>query len=206
MKYPQSNTLIILFAKEPIPGQVKTRLIPYLGEQGAFDLYSKMFHLQLERFYQFPNCDFSLHLSPSNHSAFAQDLQQKYGINIQAQYGDGLGERMFNSIEKGLKTHRHVILLGADTPFLDQAVMHSVIEGLEKASMVFVPALDGGYMLVATDRIDSEIFRGIDWSTGRVMQQTRERIENMGWEHLELEALPDIDEKEDLVLLERIGI
>lgn len=113
---------------------------------------------------------------------------------------------MFHSIQKGLETHQFVILLGADTPFLDKVIMQSAINGLEKAPLVFFPAEDGGYMLVATDRIDSEIFRGIDWSTGRVMQQTRKRIENMGWEHIELEALPDIDEKDDLVLLEQIEI
>jgi len=196
-----NKTALILFAKEPQPGRVKTRLIPKLGEQGACDLYRNMLLLQLERFNKFPDCSFSLHISPDKSSAFATDLKQRYGIKIEQQYGDGLGERMFQSLSQVLKYHHKAILFGADCPFIDESVMQAAIEALEQVSLVFVPAEDGGYMLIGARQIDPTVFNHIDWSTEQVMQQTRQQIERLSWSYKELSPLADIDRVEDLALL-----
>jgi len=109
-----STTLLILFAKAALPGQVKTRLIVALGAQGACDLYEKMMRLQIERFQHFPQCDFVLHITPDKNSPYSNCLKQDYHLEIEQQQGNDLGERMYFSISETLKKYRKVVLFGAD--------------------------------------------------------------------------------------------
>jgi len=199
-----STTLLILFAKAALPGQVKTRLIVALGAQGACDLYEKMMRLQIERFQHFPQCDFVLHITPDKNSPYSNCLKQDYHLEIEQQQGNDLGERMYFSISETLKKYRKVVLFGADCPFIDEQVMQQAINSLESQPLVFVPAVDGGYMLIGARQIDPSIFENISWSTEKVMQQTRQKIKQLGWSYAELKPLADIDRPEDLSLLKNI--
>lgn len=202
----ESSVALILFAKEPIQGQVKTRLGREIGAQQACQLYEQMLYLQLRRFSHFPGCHFCFYISPDKHSPFVQRIKKQFTIVVEQQQGADLGERMYNAFQDLLSGFEKVILFGADCPFLDKQVMLSAIDALDLYPLVFNPAEDGGYMLIGARKIDKRVFQGIDWSTEQVMQQTRKQIDSLGWVHYELPALADIDRSEDLSLLQNTPI
>jgi glycosyltransferase A (GT-A) superfamily protein (DUF2064 family) len=92
-----------------------------------------------------------------------------------------------------------VLLMGSDAPALKAPVLRAALQALDTADAVFVPALDGGYVLVGLCRAAPMLFEGMAWSTPQVMQHTRERAAAAGLRVAELAALSDIDEPADLV-------
>jgi glycosyltransferase A (GT-A) superfamily protein (DUF2064 family) len=94
-----------------------------------------------------------------------------------------------------------VLLLGTDAPTMDAPCLREANAALVSHDAVFVPALDGGYLLVGLRRPAPTIFEGMTWSTPQVMEDTRLRLRRAGLTHCELTALPDIDEPADLVHL-----
>jgi glycosyltransferase A (GT-A) superfamily protein (DUF2064 family) len=105
---------------------------------------------------------------------------------------------MRRALHRWLALEGRALLIGTDAPDLDAAVLRAAALALDAHDAVFVPALDGGYVLVGLRRPGAPIFSDMAWSTPAVMAQTRERLSRAGWRHLELEALADIDEPADL--------
>jgi uncharacterized protein len=197
------KSTLILFTKEPIPGKVKTRLIPALGIQGAYNLYCQLLNLMLDRFANTDYADliiYSLNSLKNNNSYFINYPE------VKEQQGENLGDKMYNALAQELhnlnssrnKNKSKVILFGADCPFITEQKMWEVIEALEKNDLVFIPALDGGYVLIGATKICSEVFQNISWSTPQVMLQTRKNLDILGYNYQLLEPLRDIDEAEDL--------
>ncbi len=108
---------------------------------------------------------------------------------------------MARAVTRGLDGYQRVVLIGTDAPMLDADVLRAAADALVSHDVVIAPAFDGGYVLVGLSRHACGIFQDIDWSTARVMAQTRERIAALGLTFQELPALHDIDEPEDLVHL-----
>lgn len=192
---------VIVFAKAPLPGFAKTRLIPALGAQGAARLAERLLEETLRQAVAAAIGPVLLCCTPdASHAAF-QRMAQLFAVTLSVQGEGDLGLRMRRALEAALQSHSRVVLIGTDAPGLDAAVLRSAADALLQHDAVFGPASDGGYTLAGLSRPAPELFEGIAWSTPQVMQQTRERIAQYRLRHAELPELHDIDEPADLVHL-----
>jgi hypothetical protein len=192
---------IVVLAKAPVAGYAKTRLIPALGAQGAADLALRLLVHAVEQALGAALGTVELCCAPhARHAAFDAFARDPRLMLTDQGEGD-LGQRMQRAIERCLAQHSKVLLIGTDAPSLDVPVLQSAAAALDTHDAVFVPALDGGYVLIGLRKPVRSVFVDMPWSTPLVMQRTRERLALEGIEHAELEPLPDIDEPADLVYL-----
>jgi uncharacterized protein len=200
------NTAIIVFAKAPVAGYAKTRLIPALGAQGAADLAERLMHATLLQAVAAQVGAVQLCVAPARtHRAFTE-AAARHGVVLTEQ-GDGdLGERMLRAFERVLSEQPRALLIGTDAPGLDAAYLRAAARALSDHDAVFGPAADGGYTLVGLKRAQPELFANMRWSHDRVMAQTRERLAQAALRHIELPVLHDIDEPADLAHLAAHGI
>ena len=206
------STALIIFAKAPVAGQVKTRMIPALGAEGAAHLALQLLLYAVQQAAQAPWNTLELCVSPDTmHPAFAaaqkltQDLMQpptmpkvQCHLTLSVQGEGDLGQRMHRALVRGLSQHAAVLLMGTDAPGLNAAVLQQAALALQTHDAVFVPAFDGGYALVGLRRPVPELFEGMVWSTASVMAETRIRSHRAGLRWFELAPVHDMDEPTDL--------
>ena len=185
-------TRILVFAKAPVPGRVKTRLIPALGAEGAAALAREMLERTLGEALA-TGLDVELCGDPDA----AGWHEARPGLALTAQGEGGLGERLARAAARGLE-EGPVLLIGSDCPGLDRRRLAEAAAALETCDAVLHPAHDGGYALLGLRRFDASLFEGIAWSTGAVAEQTIARIAALCWTLRELDVLWDVDEPADL--------
>lgn len=192
---------LIIFAKAPEPGLAKTRLIPALGADGAARLAARMLATAVQRALEAGIGPVELCCAPdASHPQF-QQLAHEHGIALSVQGEGDLGARMHRAFQRVLQHHSKAVLIGTDSLDLGASVLRDAAHALTGHSAVFAPAIDGGYVLVGLTRPISRLFEDIEWSTSRVMQQTRQRMAQLGVDARELPACRDIDEPDDLAYL-----
>lgn len=196
MKYP--DACIALFARVPVPGQVKTRLIPALGVEGACRLHERLLARILDVLQQQTLCAAELWLdAPGSHP-----LVDSCGLPQHRQQGEDLGVRMAHAIEATLQRYHRVIIIGTDTPTLDARYLEQALQALGQThDVVLGPAFDGGYVLIGVAGKPVPVFEAVEWGTDRVMQQTLARIASAGLRCHLLDPQPDVDRPEDLQYL-----
>jgi rSAM/selenodomain-associated transferase 1 len=196
----RSDCALIVFAKAPVPGYAKTRLAAALGDEGAALLAERLLESTIDKAVGAAIGPVTLCCDPdARHAAFAR-LAGLHPIELAVQGEGDLGLRMHRALERGLRTHRRAVLIGTDTPGIDADFLRDAARALDDHDAVFGPAVDGGYTLVGgSHRAPPQLFAGIDWSTPRVMQQTRDALTRLCLTHVELRTLADVDEPADLV-------
>lgn len=200
---------VAIFARAPVPGATKTRLIPLLGPDGAAHVHRQMLSKTLQTALQAADNQVSLWQAGESADAFLRRLADDAGLPCYRQTGTTLGTRMANCLQYLAAKHPAVVLIGSDAPVLSVQDFHHAAAALSNgARMVFSPAEDGGYVLVGAHQRASEaerarIFDAIDWGTSLVMSQTRERLAELGWrpglEFVELATRWDVDEPADFI-------
>jgi rSAM/selenodomain-associated transferase 1 len=188
-------TRIVVFAKAPVPGRVKTRLIPALGEDGAARLAREMLEHTLDE-----ALATGLSVELCGDPDAADWREPRPGLALTGQGEGGLGERLARSAARVL-AEEPILLIGADCPELTRQLLAAAAAALSECDAVVHPALDGGYALLGLRRFDRSLFEGIAWSTDEVAAQTLARIEDLGWSLRMGEALRDIDEPDDLLVM-----
>lgn len=195
---PDESTAVIVFAKAPVPGMAKTRLIPALGAAGAAALAARLLLHATAAATAARLGPVELCVTPSSEHPVFQQLAAQQGVSLALQ-GDGdLGARMHRALQRGLQQHRAVLLMGGDAPALDAALLQQAAALLQTHDAVFVPALDGGYALVGLRQPQPALFEGMTWSTSRVMQDTRDRLRAAALHWAETAPVADIDVPADL--------
>lgn len=199
------RTRIIIFAKAPVPGRAKTRLIPALGEIGAARLANRML---LETAAQAVAADLAtpeLCADPHPLDESWEGFLPPQQLRTTAQ-GDGdLGERLARAAKRVVNLGEQVLLIGTDCPQLDARCLRTAARELESHDAVIHPTFDGGYALLGLARFDPSLFNDIAWSSSTVANSTMARVRALGWS-LHLGAtLRDIDEPEDLAAAEAAG-
>jgi hypothetical protein len=194
---------VIVFARAPVAGQAKTRLIPLLGADGAAALAGRMLCHAVQAAASARFDALELCVTPdAGHPLFLQ-LQLDHRLRLSVQ-GDGdLGARMQRALARALHAHGRALLMGSDLPGLDAGVLRHADAALAEHDAVFVPALDGGYGLVGLRAPAPMLFDDMIWSRADVMARTRERARAAGLSFAELPAVADIDEPADLRNLPR---
>ena len=192
------STALIVFAKAPVPGQAKTRLVPALGEAGAAALAERLLKHAAQAAAASALGPLELCVAPDGNDPLLQQLARDTGATL-AKQGDGdLGQRMHRALARALARHPRALLFGTDLPALGAEVLRAADRALDHHDAVFVPALDGGYGLVGLTRPQPALFEGMRWSVPTVMDQTRTRARAASLRWAELPALADIDEPDDL--------
>jgi len=195
------STALIVFAKAPVAGAVKTRLIPALGAEAAAALAARLLAHTVAAGMAAGFDHVELCVAPdTSHPAFGA-LAAAHLLVLTVQGEGDLGARMDRALTRVLRHHHHAVLIGTDAPALDAARLRDAAQALRSADAVFVPALDGGYALVGLQRPQPALFQGIAWSTAQVMAQTRARALAAGLTWAERDPVSDIDEPADLVHL-----
>ena len=193
-----------MLARSPIPGRVKTRLIPALGEEGACDLQRRLLYHAL----QLPGTNFSQRFLwlDDTPDAELETLAENLGWVLVEQPAGDLGERMRRIATLGLAESDAVVLIGNDCPALDAVYLDDACAALQEEPVVLGPAEDGGYVLLGLRRIDALLFNNLPWGTDQVLAMTCERVQQLGWGHRLLPVLWDVDRPEDLPRLAGLGI
>lgn len=192
------RTRIVIFAKAPVPGQAKTRLIPALGAEGAARLAHQMLLTTVEEAIAAGLAIPELCTTPHPFDPEWKPYLPPEGPRLTDQ-GDGdLGARLARAAKRVILTRERVLLIGTDCPALDRHRLRAAAEALDTHDAVIHPAHDGGYALLGLRRFDPSLFSGVAWSSDTVAAATVERIEALGWSLHIGETLRDIDEPADL--------
>jgi len=189
---------IVIFAKAPVPGQAKTRLIPALGAEGAGQLAQRMLLDTWRQANAVLVASAELCVTPEPSHADWRGRLPACAARVTDQGEGDLGERLARAAVRVIEEHEHVILIGTDCPGLTERRLRDACWELESHDAVIHPTFDGGYALLGLRRFDASIFAGIAWSTSSVARETIGRIGALGWSLHLGETLRDIDEPEDL--------
>ena len=192
----------MIFAKAPVAGKVKTRLIPALSPEQAAKLQEQFTVNTLQKATQTSLVSVELWCAPDTNHNFFKECEQQFTISLHTQSGIDLGKRIENAFLDTLEDADWAIIIGTDCPELTTKDLEVVMQALEDGNEVVIqPAHDGGYVLIGLNKSTPELFANIDWGTSRVFEQTRERLNDLGQQCMVLDARQDIDRPEDLKYL-----
>lgn len=197
---------IAVFAKAPVAGEAKTRLIPLLGADGAAALQAGLVRHALATATRAAPGRVDLWCAPGLEHPFFQRCAKEFGVRLFAQQGDDLGQRMRHALRAGLAEARGVIVIGSDCPALEVADLTAAAAALREVPVAIAPAEDGGYVLLAMSHPHDALLEGIDWGTAAVMGQTRARLAAMAVAWKELPARWDVDRPADYARLQAAGL
>ena len=190
---------VAVFAKAPLPGAVKTRLIPALGAEGATALYRTLVERALECAVAADIGPVQLWCAPDAGDPFFHACRDRFGVRLASQCEGDLGTRMRGAFEAMLAEGGRALLIGSDVPAMTPAYVRAADAALaDGRDAVIGAAEDGGYVLIGLSLLAPALFEGIEWGGPEVMRATRSRIERLGLRHLELPVLWDLDRSEDL--------
>lgn len=190
-------TRIVIFAKAPVSGFAKTRLIPALGEDGAAWLARRMLAGTVAEAISAGLGTPELCATPYPGDPQWSGLLPT-GIRVSDQGEGDLGERLASAARRVIRDGERILLIGTDCPSLDSARLRAAASQLDHHDAVIHPAVDGGFVLLGLRGYDASVFRGISWSTDSVDRDTRARIAALGWSLHVGDTLRDIDEPADL--------
>jgi hypothetical protein len=196
------DSALIIFAKAPIPGQVKTRLCPPLSPDEAASLHGSIVLDMLERSRSLPSMDRFVACFPSPDHVFFKILEERHGVRLLAQAGEDLGARMAGALDDVFaRGYRRALVIGTDLPTLPGSVFGEAFRLLDAHDLVLGPARDGGYYLIGLRKPAPELFAGIPWSTDRVLALTQSKASAAGLKTALLPVRRDVDTLDDLLAL-----
>jgi rSAM/selenodomain-associated transferase 1 len=197
MRRGAEQAAIAVFAKAPVAGLAKTRLIPEIGAEGAAKLQARLIEQAVTIALAADLGPVSLWCMPDCEHQLFQSLAAKCGIALHKQTGADLGARMLQAFET-LTPRLPTLLIGTDCPALRPEHLSDSLEALDAdTDAVFIPAEDGGYVLAGMKRPHPELFSGISWGTSEVMSQTHGRASQSKLRIAEPATLWDLDNPAD---------
>lgn len=186
---------IAVFARAPVAGQAKTRLIPLLGADGAAALQQRLIERTLATACAVPAARVTLWVAGDPAHPFVAAVAARFGVAVASQRGGDLGARMHHAFEA---TGAAQVLIGTDCPQLSAQDLSEAAAALATHEVVIQPATDGGYVLIGLTRPQPPLFESIDWGGPQVLQQTRARIAALGLSCALRPTLDDLDTPADL--------
>ncbi|QCB46586.1 TIGR04283 family arsenosugar biosynthesis glycosyltransferase [Hydrogenophaga sp. PAMC20947] len=195
---PRAPSAVAIMAKAPLPGLAKTRLAPVLGDAGAARAQRRFILRTLTTACQASTGPVTLHCTPPAHRLFHL-LTMRWGVACVGQVDGDIGCRMRAVMAEHFAQAAAppLLIVGTDCPVLTPAILQTCADTLVNHDAVLIPAEDGGYVLIGLRKRLPQVFEAVDWSTPRVMGQTRERLKAQGVSWRELPALWDVDDPVD---------
>ncbi len=184
---------LILFARKPERGKVKTRLAAHIGEDRTLEIYKKLLAHARDVARATQTADAKIFLTDAAGDAFWTEFE------VQEQSAGDLGQRMEAAFETVFaQGYEKVAIIGSDCPDLTAAEVEKAFYLLETTDVVMGPATDGGYYLLGMNAVQKPLFSGIHWSTDTVAAETKAAAAAAGLQLQQLSAHNDIDVLEDL--------
>ena len=198
----EDDWAIGVLARAPAPGACKTRLASLIGDAGAARLQQQLITHTLRTACASAPGRVTLFTAGDAPQAPWSRWRRRFGVRVMPQVGGDLGSRMHGALAHLLRQAARALLIGTDCPALGVGDLQAAAQALTRARMVFVPAEDGGYVLVGARQINAGAFAGIPWGTAHVMACTRAVLAADAWragrDWLEMPALWDVDRPDDL--------
>jgi len=189
---------LILFAKAPIPGRVKTRLMPDLTVQEAADVAAALIeHTVRLATTNWPG-PVTLQAWPDTGHRVFQAVAARHGLSLAAQIAGDLGQKMNAALSAFTDRGAPAAVLGCDVPHCPGEVLRQAYDWLKQGQNVIGPSADGGYYLIGLQHTQPELFRDIPWGGDQVMYATLAMAEEHGLHFNRLPNLIDIDNFSDL--------
>ena len=193
-----NDGVIIIYAKAPIPGEVKTRMMPALDATTAAMLHSALVERALTTACATP-FDVVLCAAPDDSHPFFIECAEDFDIELDVQLPNAnLGARMLASLNDALQSWSQVLLIGADCPAFTTAHLRAAMTQLDAHDIVLTPADDGGYVLIGASRTASTMFDDIEWGTENVLVAQRAALARCALSFAEMPTLWDVDRPQDL--------
>ena len=198
MNRPSHARALLVFAREPVAGRVKTRLIPAIGPTAATAVYRYLLTHTLQAASQAAVEHRDLWLDHVATPSPLAGLARSAGFRISCQSGADLGARMDHAMRQASAYAGATVLIGSDCPDYSVTYLDAAFAALQRDDAVIGPASDGGYVLIGLRRPQPALFVDVAWGTDRVLATTRDRLRQLGLRWQELAPLDDVDRPEDL--------
>lgn len=187
---------LILFAKAPVEGKVKTRLTPTLTAKQATQVAEVLLEETIKLARQSWPGDIVLAVWPTLDHPFIRYLSRKYKVECILQGSGDLGAKMLQAMQsKGYPC----AVMGCDVPHCKPVVLTQAFQVLQESESVIGLTSDGGYYLLGLQRSYPAIFQSIAWGSDLVSKQTLKIARQEQLVFHQLSQLNDIDEYQDLV-------
>lgn len=198
---------LLIFARSPEPGKVKTRIGQVLGDAQALRLHTGLLRHVLHTLVPDRSWESQLWVFPDSGHQLFTTLQRELPLSVHVQQGEDLGQRMAMAAEQSLQQGYRVVLVGTDCPALQPAHLQGLFSALDQGNeAALIPAEDGGYVALALARYSQKLFRGIDWGSAHVCAQTLEALAGLGWSYRVDKPLWDVDRPADVQRLRLSGL
>ena len=193
----RSGSAVIVFLKAPVPGTVKTRLMPRFSADEAADLYRAMVEDLLARLDRFEGVAVRVCFAPPRAGRSIRAWLGRH-VGLEPQRGGDLGARMSAAFKSAFRAgFDRVVLVGSDVPGLTPRVLSKALAALHDNDVVLGPSPDGGYYLIGMTEARIRLFSEMPWSTRRVLRETLRRASTLGVSVEVLAPLEDIDTAAD---------
>jgi rSAM/selenodomain-associated transferase 1 len=187
---------LIIFVRNQQKGKVKSRLAQSIGDDKALEVYKYLLQFTRDITHSV-NCNHFVFYSSYVH---VQDMFDDDYFSKHVQEGEDLGERMMNAFKKVFELGcKKVCIIGSDCNELTPDIFEQAFEKLGSNDVVVGPSADGGFYLLGMNQLQENIFKGKDWGTSTVLDDTLTSIDSAGVSHSLLPQLNDIDTIEDLL-------
>lgn len=196
MKAGNLQHRLIVFARAPVTGRVKTRLARAIGSRAAAAVQRQLIERTLDSARRSRFSMIEMWCTPDKHHPFFTECGKKHGLHLHSQNGNDLGDRMFHAFSRSASP---AILIGCDCPTITPTYLEQAAACLDAGyDAVLGPTEDGGYGVIGLKKPSQTPFCGIAWGTARVAEQTRRVMATHNWRWHELAMLWDIDWPSDL--------
>lgn len=186
---------LLIFAKNPEAGNVKTRLAATMGNSAALAIYNQLL-LHTAAVTVYLPVDKFVFFSPFIPE---EDVWDGRFYFKERQHGNDLGERMSNAFAITFdKGYDELVIIGSDCLELNAGIIMNAFAYLNQHDVVIGPAADGGYYLLGMKQMHKGLFENMEWSTATVLADTIIKSDSLGLKHYLLPVLKDIDEEKDL--------
>jgi len=196
VSFSNKNIPLVLFAKTPLLGKVKTRLQPECSSEQALAIAKILLEESIRVATRFWDGRVILSVWPNLDDDFIQKMCRSYPIQLSLQSKGDLGDKMSGAFTE---FDYPMAIMGCDAPHITEATLASCYSYLSNAENCIGQSEDGGYYIVGLSRSCSEIFKGIDWGNETVFNKTIQIAAGEALEFKLLSALNDIDTWQDLI-------
>lgn len=196
MKKLERNATVIVFAKAPRLGTVKTRVAKDIGNAAALVVYKALLERTFDALEPLENVE--IVYTPDDAGATFEAFARHTTWSLRPQGPGNLGARLSRAARVTLRSGRRPIFIGADCPTIQTSDLQSAANALTTRDVVIGPATDGGYWLIGLARWIPEVFADIPWSQPNTLETTRARLATVNASVAYLDEKSDIDTLEDL--------
>lgn len=193
-----SQPRLLIFAKQPIPGQIKTRLQPDYSTEKSAEIAAFMIRATVELAISSWPGDVMLYASPDIEHPLFRQLARDFRLSLAPQAEGDLGAKMLSAIREGIAMGARTAIMGCDVPQCGWDVIDQANDWLARGKNVIGPTEDGGYYFIGLQQACPDLFGDIPWSSNQVLPMTLARSNKLGIEFELLTKLRDVDTANDL--------